>query len=206
MPAAFFPAHLQRPGHDANKAWRAARKSARVHDAGSILMVAVEASGSGPESEAAVVGYAWWTRPEAASNVASVIGASEEDLKSLGETFPPELDRDAVTDMRKALLAGEEAVFGTGAQRHWYELEILAVDPNHHRKGVGKQLVQWGLEMTIREQKDVFLTASPMGRPLYHSLGFKEVGTLDMFGATYTFMVYKNNPDSVIGTYTQSSS
>lgn len=117
MAAAFFPAHLQRPGHDAHQAWRAARKSARVGDAGSILMVAVE--GSGSENEM-IVGYSWWTRPGAESNVASVIGASEEGLRALGETFPPELDRDAVTNMRKGLLAGEEAVFGAGVQRHWY--------------------------------------------------------------------------------------
>ncbi|KAL8381985.1 hypothetical protein RB595_005985 [Gaeumannomyces hyphopodioides] len=195
LTAALWPEHLRR-GADPHpqEAWRAARKMALLKDENAIVMVAVEQA---PDDAETVVGFAWWTGPGVPAH-----GGSDEGP---GETDPPEMDRDVMAAMRERLVAAEGAIFGEGVPRHWYELEVLAVDPNHYRKGIGKQLTEWGLEMAAREQKDVFLSSTPAGNPLYTRLGFKPVGDLKMFGGTYPFMVLKNNPDSVIGTYTHPS-
>lgn len=39
-------------------------------------------------------------------------------------------------------------------------LEILAVDPDYHRRGVGKALVQWGVDKAISEGLECHLDAT----------------------------------------------
>jgi GNAT superfamily N-acetyltransferase len=71
---------------------------------------------------------------------------------------------------------------------HWY-LDHLAVAPEYQRRGVGKKLVQWGLQRAEAETRErmkmwkepvpVALIGSTMGFHLYRSLGFKVVGWED---------------------------
>ncbi|KAL8408551.1 hypothetical protein RB594_007111 [Gaeumannomyces avenae] len=164
-------------------------------------MVAVERQQAPDDDDGAetVVGFAWWTRP-------GDTPAEPPSDEAMGEACPPEMDRDVVAAMGETLEADVKAIFGQGVARHWYELEVLAVDPNQQGKGIGKQLTEWGLELAAREQKDVFLLSSSAGDALYTKVGFKPVWDFTMFGATLPFMIHKNNPDSVIGTYTHPSS
>ncbi|EJT78398.1 hypothetical protein GGTG_03499 [Gaeumannomyces tritici R3-111a-1] len=200
LTAALWPERLRRgSGPHPQEAWRAARKAARLKDEGSIIMVAVERQQAPDDEAETVVGFAWWTRPGDAP-------AEPPSDEAMGETYPPEMDRDAMAAMGETLEAGVKAIFGEGVARHWYELEVLAVDPNQQGKGIGRQLTERGLELAVREQKDVFLLSSSAGDALYSKVGFKPVGDFTMFGATLHFMIYKNNPDSVIGTYTQPTS
>jgi GNAT superfamily N-acetyltransferase len=53
------------------------------------------------------------------------------------------------------------------------DLLILVVDPAFQRRGLGKLLLQDGLERAHRAGFPVFLSASPKGVPLYKSLGFE---------------------------------
>ncbi|KAH7039677.1 acyl-CoA N-acyltransferase [Microdochium trichocladiopsis] len=55
-------------------------------------------------------------------------------------------------------------------------LSILACHPAYHRRGIGKQLVRWGLEKARREGLDLTVFGSPMGSLLYRNVGFREVG------------------------------
>lgn len=50
------------------------------------------------------------------------------------------------------------------------------VDPRHQRKGYGRQLVLYGLELAAKENVCASVIASEMGDALYVSCGFRPVG------------------------------
>ena len=51
---------------------------------------------------------------------------------------------------------------------------MLFVDPEYQRKGVGKMLMDWGIEVAEKLWLHVWLEASKPGEKLYRSLGFQE--------------------------------
>jgi ribosomal protein S18 acetylase RimI-like enzyme len=53
-----------------------------------------------------------------------------------------------------------------------YRLWLLATHPDYRRRGAGTALTQWGIEQGLATGFDIGLEASPMGFPLYQSLGF----------------------------------
>ncbi|CAG7919394.1 unnamed protein product [Penicillium olsonii] len=58
-----------------------------------------------------------------------------------------------------------------------FVLDLCAVDPAHQRKGIAKQLVQWGLDEALRRGIPEAITeASSMGRHVYENMGFKPEG------------------------------
>jgi ribosomal protein S18 acetylase RimI-like enzyme len=54
---------------------------------------------------------------------------------------------------------------------------MLGVHPSYQGKGLGSKLLNWGLKRADDEGVEVFLSASPDGRPLYAKYGFREVDT-----------------------------
>ena len=74
------------------------------------------------------------------------------------------------------------------------ELDILAVDPKHRRRGIAMALLSLGIERAKRESKDCYLVATPLGRPVYSAAGFAEVDQLDIFGVPHSQMIIKNDP------------
>ncbi|KAF9878552.1 acetyltransferase [Colletotrichum karsti] len=62
-----------------------------------------------------------------------------------------------------------------GGRRHVY-CHVIAVRPEHQRRGVGALLTKWGLDMAELAGLPVYLESSPVGYPLYNRLGFE---TLD---------------------------
>lgn len=67
-------------------------------------------------------------------------------------------------------------------------LHVLAVHPNHQRKGIGRKLLQWGLDEADRLGLIAYLEASADGVRLYEQTGFEKVKDVNMdfrpFGAT----------------------
>jgi GNAT superfamily N-acetyltransferase len=57
----------------------------------------------------------------------------------------------------------------------WY-LDNLAVDFRHRRRGVGRALVQWGLDRTP-PGLPAMTESGPMAEQLYRTLGFTVAGT-----------------------------
>jgi hypothetical protein len=53
-------------------------------------------------------------------------------------------------------------------------LALIVVDHTVWKRGIGRKLVQWGLDEA--QQDDAFLEASLMGEPFYWKLGFKTLG------------------------------
>lgn len=58
-----------------------------------------------------------------------------------------------------------------------WRLSYITVDPDCQGKGIGKRLVQWGLDRSEEEGSDAVLEATKAGQPLYEKLGFEVVGT-----------------------------
>jgi hypothetical protein len=61
-------------------------------------------------------------------------------------------------------------------EKQW-SLMTLATHPNYERGGVGTAICCWGIQKVILSKLEaVTLFASPLAKPLYTKLGFKEVG------------------------------
>lgn len=80
----------------------------------------------------------------------------------------------------------DEAVAGE------YYLDSLAVMPEYRGRGIGRQLLQQGIENGRTLDLDITLAVDPVNtraKKLYQSLGFKPSGTLFIFGHDYEKMV-----------------
>ncbi|KAI0117933.1 acyl-CoA N-acyltransferase [Nemania sp. FL0031] len=58
-----------------------------------------------------------------------------------------------------------------GQRPHIY-LFIIYTSPAYRRKGVGQQLMSWGIKKADEMGVEMFLDSTPMGRPLYEENGF----------------------------------
>jgi predicted N-acetyltransferase YhbS len=73
---------------------------------------------------------------------------------------------------------------------NWF-LSTVAVDPLYQRRGIGQQLVQWGLQQAQHENVPVGLEASLKGFGLYEKLGFRTVNKMDLMpGITICAMLH----------------
>lgn len=62
----------------------------------------------------------------------------------------------------------------------YYVLDTLVTHPDHHRKGAGGLLVQWGCNKADEKGVVAYLEASEMGKPLYERYGFQPVKTVSV--------------------------
>ena len=69
------------------------------------------------------------------------------------------------------------------------DLDYLGVDPKQHRRGIGKALLNWGLERSKEQGRDCYLFATPAGKPLYSAMGFENLGAVDLFGEPHFSMI-----------------
>ena len=60
--------------------------------------------------------------------------------------------------------------------------------PGHKRRGIGKQLVQVGIDAAAADGIDVWLLATPEGKLLYLSMGFEIQGEKEIAGEIQTAM------------------
>jgi GNAT superfamily N-acetyltransferase len=58
--------------------------------------------------------------------------------------------------------------------KHIY-LALLMTDPNFQRRGIGTAMLEWGHKLADRHGVPAFLVATPVGYPLYKSMGWKEL-------------------------------
>ncbi|KAI0406970.1 acyl-CoA N-acyltransferase [Xylaria palmicola] len=61
------------------------------------------------------------------------------------------------------------------AQRPHIYLFIIFTHPNYRRKGVGQLFMDWGIKKSDEANMDIFLDATPHGRPLYDVNGFEYI-------------------------------
>ena len=60
----------------------------------------------------------------------------------------------------------------------YYEVDLACVHPKHQRKGIGKALIENGLQRARKDNVEVWLCASVPGQGLYQKLGFEFAGWL----------------------------
>ena len=73
-----------------------------------------------------------------------------------------------------------------------YYLDSLAVMPEYRGRGIGRKLLEQGIENGKELNLDVTLAVDPINdqaKKLYQSLGFKPSGTLFIFGHDYEKMI-----------------
>ncbi|KAJ4269899.1 hypothetical protein NW762_001568 [Fusarium torreyae] len=65
-------------------------------------------------------------------------------------------------------------------RRYGYQMPLwsLATHPDFRRRGAATMICQWGQKEGLKRNQPQSLLASPMGKPLYLSLGYKVVGTV----------------------------
>lgn len=68
--------------------------------------------------------------------------------------------------------------YWTGARAETWYLDLLMVDPSHQRKGLGRKLVRYGLELADEEGVCASVIGSEAGDGLYTSCGFEAVGRM----------------------------
>jgi hypothetical protein len=74
---------------------------------------------------------------------------------------------------------------------HWH-LDLLAVDPGHRRDGIGRMLMDAGLERADADGVGAHATTrDPGSGPFFESLGFAEVGRVDVPGAPVVSMLWR---------------
>ncbi|KAF1995265.1 hypothetical protein P154DRAFT_624114 [Amniculicola lignicola CBS 123094] len=69
-------------------------------------------------------------------------------------------------------------------------LNWMAVHPSHRRCGIASMLMTAGLGDPIKDDKEAWMEASPMGKPLYEKFGFKALLKID-------FDMTKTDPSNV---------
>ncbi|KAM5384608.1 hypothetical protein ACJZ2D_001353 [Fusarium nematophilum] len=181
--AHLFPPHLKPRDETyahAARPWRLARKTDRFHAERTVVMVAVDEALSGR-----IVGFSLWERPAR---------GGEHDKPEPPPIRPPcaTLDHAAFDEMKKVLGGDSAKHFGQKGTKDVWHLEMLGVDPNHQRRGIGKMLLKWALEEAEKLGEDCYLVATPAGLPLYRAIGFEELDVLQLFGVPHHSMMKRS--------------
>ncbi|KAL8364869.1 hypothetical protein RB595_003920 [Gaeumannomyces hyphopodioides] len=128
------------------------------------------------EEEEELVGFVSWQQP--LSDVDPDAGKTDADKAAeqaaVRATWPPCIDP-SVLDVRRAEhLKVMRREIGESWRAMWVT-QIIAVNPNHQRKGLATMLMRQGLDKAEESGAEALLVATPAGRKTYTTLGFKDV-------------------------------
>ncbi len=59
-------------------------------------------------------------------------------------------------------------------------MRLLVVHPSHQGRGIGRRMLEWGLEQADQLGVRAWIDASPAGLGLYKKLGWEEVSRLEI--------------------------
>ncbi|KAK2123920.1 hypothetical protein NOF04DRAFT_1405862 [Fusarium oxysporum II5] len=176
-----FPPHLQPrdlPDGEAAYDWRFARKASSLASPESHLVVAIDDE-KGPDEK--VVGFSLWDAPP----------ASGGDSAPSQEIQCAALDKEAYNEMKKTVNQDAADTFGEQGIAGVWHLDYIGVSPGNQRRGIGKMLLQWGLDNAAAERKDCYLVATEAGRPLYVDAGFKDIRVVSILGVPHYSMILR---------------
>ncbi|KAK3372715.1 acyl-CoA N-acyltransferase [Podospora didyma] len=189
-----FPPHLN-PGPDDEVTWRTQRTARRIREGVPTLVVVETDPDSG--KEIAVAGFAQWQKPyppagsEEEEKEEVLDAAAKAKKEAEKDPGPPSLDV-TVFELAVQIMDEEtEKAFGERGYKDMWYLMMLAVDPQFNRRGVGKMLLRWGVDQATADKKDVFLVATPAGRFLYLSAGFKDIWHRTLINVPHTGMLWE---------------
>ncbi|KAF2498219.1 acyl-CoA N-acyltransferase [Lophium mytilinum] len=98
---------------------------------------------------------------------------TEEEWKWKGVEWLAGKERERAEELLGEMVRKKEGFFG--GKRHVY-CHVVAVHPEYQKRGIGRKLMQWGIEVGEQAGLPVYLESSVEGEGLYRSLGFEEVG------------------------------
>ncbi|KAF5596072.1 uncharacterized protein FSUBG_8982 [Fusarium subglutinans] len=176
-----FPPHLQPkdlPDGEAAYDWRFARKASSLASSESHLVVAIDEE-EGKDDQ--VVGFSLWDAPPAT-------GGDSGPSKEIQCTA---LDREAYNEMKKTVNQDAADTFGDKGIAGVWHLDYIGVSPGNQRRGIGKMLLQWGLDHAAADGKDCYLVATEAGRPLYVAAGFKDIRIVSILGIPHYSMILR---------------
>lgn len=78
----------------------------------------------------------------------------------------------------EATMAFRQEVFVGRYGDRQMSLRQMATHPDYWRRGAGHLFVDWGVKKAIEAGIAIVMFASPMGKKLYETFGFREVGTV----------------------------
>ncbi|KAL1846250.1 hypothetical protein VTK73DRAFT_320 [Phialemonium thermophilum] len=142
-----------------------------------------------------VVGFAQWLRPvppEAAGAEPQTEAEKEAAREAELSRFPPTMDREAYQEFHAMVDKEAKRIFGERGYKDLWYVAFLAVDPAHQRRGIGRLLLDWGLQRSAAEGRDVYLISTPAGKSLYLAAGFEDLGGFEFGGALQTSMVFRH--------------
>ncbi|KAJ5544040.1 hypothetical protein N7513_003314 [Penicillium frequentans] len=90
-----------------------------------------------------------------------------------------------------------ERVRGPQPIEKWH-LQFLGVSPRFQRRGVGKELLQWGIDKADQEHTPIYLEATSFGQPLYESFGFVLIDWMTLDDGRISQAVMRREPTTVI--------
>ncbi|KAF8515314.1 hypothetical protein BU17DRAFT_67906 [Hysterangium stoloniferum] len=133
--------------------------------------------GSGPEQEELIVGFASWSSPSRRRKRSIRDWFLSEIIYPLYRfIFRPTLGYSMPPEAKATFAQLHNDTFGpkgvAEGKKHW-DLHVLCVHPDWRRKGVGSALLQWGFDKAEEDGAVVYLTSSPMARPIYLAKGFR---------------------------------
>lgn len=135
------------------------------------------------DEEGEILGWACWIAAEASES-----SSQDPDVRSKTESKPetkPEIAKEKLKQDPARVLGGlmyvEEIKYEKEslAGKNHMVLQALVTAPLHQNRGIGTQLVQWGVELADKDRVMCWAHASPSGHRLYESVGFEEVGSSD---------------------------
>ncbi|KAI9371152.1 acyl-CoA N-acyltransferase [Aspergillus egyptiacus] len=120
-----------------------------------------------PDQSPVIVGFAVWRFTEDFQPGAGLVGVQ----------WPQGSDSELCA--RFFLGIDQERKRAIGDQLHYY-LDMLAVDPAYGRRGLGAQLLKWGLDRADEERVPTFISASPAGKGLYEKHGSRVLNSYEV--------------------------
>ncbi|KAB5540208.1 acyl-CoA N-acyltransferase [Coniochaeta sp. 2T2.1] len=136
-----------------------------------------------------IIGFAGWESPDTSGVVKTEEekqAAREKDLSYR----PDEMDKVVQGNFMAEMTPLFEKMGEDSPNGYWI-LWFLAVDPAHRRKGLARQLTQWGIDEAAKQGKGVILLATPIGLPFYKALGFIKEGEIVLGEETFTGLKIK---------------
>ncbi|KAL4780615.1 acyl-CoA N-acyltransferase [Aspergillus varians] len=128
-------------------------------------------------SSGGIIGVAYWE----VHGEDEVVDKSVEEEVSGGLALDiPERHDDSSIAYYTMLASGKRDVLGIPGEgsrveklKKRVELSSLVVHPDFQGKGIGKELMKWGLEEAERLGLPLYLESTSAGRPLYEKIGFE---------------------------------